>query len=104
MARSFGAAPNPTGFGNRPAQAGALRKRLPQPTKVDGCRLRVERSANDRARLSKEIKKPRSVSALRGFAISTKNKHLLLSCDTNPRFHGGSFGVLGHTFHKALKM
>src|SRR5437773_9999940 len=28
-------------------------------------------------------------------AISTKNKHLLLSCDTNPRFHGGSFGVLG---------
>jgi len=26
-------------------------------------------------------------------AISTKNKHLLLSCDTNPRFHGGSFGV-----------
>src|SRR5947208_4799369 len=28
-------------------------------------------------------------------AISTKNKHLLLSCDTNPRFHGGPFGVLG---------
>ena len=26
-------------------------------------------------------------------AISTKNKHLLLSHDTNPRFHGGSFGV-----------
>jgi hypothetical protein len=26
-------------------------------------------------------------------AISTKNKHLLLSCDTNPRFHGGCFGV-----------
>ena len=26
-------------------------------------------------------------------AISTKNKHLLLSCDTNPRIHGGSFGV-----------
>ena len=37
-------------------------------------------------------------------AISTKNKHLLLSCDTNPRFHGGSFGVLRHTSHKALKM
>ena len=28
-------------------------------------------------------------------AISTKNKHLLLSCDTNPRFHGGCFGVWG---------
>jgi hypothetical protein len=25
-------------------------------------------------------------------------------CDTNPRFHGGSFGVLGHTSCKALKM
>lgn len=37
-------------------------------------------------------------------AISTKNKHLLLSCDTNPRFHGGSFGVLGHTSCKALKL
>jgi hypothetical protein len=35
-------------------------------------------------------------------AISTKNKHLLLSCDTNPRFHGGSFGVWGHTSCKAL--
>src|SRR5438876_7003163 len=39
-----------------------------------------------------------------GFAISTKNKHLLLSCDTNPRFHGGSFGVYGHTSCKALKL
>ena len=28
-------------------------------------------------------------------AISTKNKHLLLSFDTNPRFHGGCFGVWG---------
>src|ERR1039457_4932966 len=37
-------------------------------------------------------------------AISTKNKHLLLSCDTNPRFHGGSFGVWGHTSCEALKM
>src|SRR5207248_4102176 len=61
MARSFGAAPNPTGFGDPSAQAGALRKRVPQPANVDGGRLRVERSANDRARLSKEIKKPRSV-------------------------------------------
>jgi len=26
-------------------------------------------------------------------AISIKNKHLLLACATNPRFHGGSFGV-----------
>jgi len=36
-------------------------------------------------------------------AISTKNKHLLVSCDTNPRFHGGSFGVLGHTSCEALR-
>src|SRR5687768_18395806 len=28
-------------------------------------------------------------------AISTKNKHLLLACATNPRFHGGCFGVWG---------
>jgi len=37
-------------------------------------------------------------------AISTKNKHLLLSPfgDTNPRFHGGSFGVWGHTSSEAL--
>jgi hypothetical protein len=28
----------------------------------------------------------------------------LLSCDTNPRFHGGSLGVLGHTSCEALKM
>jgi hypothetical protein len=40
----------------------------------------------------------------RPYAISTKNKHLLLSCDTNPRFHGGSFGVLGHTSCEALNM
>jgi len=26
-------------------------------------------------------------------AISIKNKHLLLACATNPRFHGGCFGV-----------
>jgi hypothetical protein len=45
-----------------------------------------------------------SVIALPARAISTKNKHLLLSCDTNPRIHGGSFGVWGHTSHKALKL
>ena len=37
-------------------------------------------------------------------AISIKNKHLLLACATNPRFHGGCFGVLGHTSSEALKM
>jgi hypothetical protein len=26
----------------------------------------------------------------------------LISCDTNPRFHGGCFGVLGHTSCEAL--
>src|SRR5438552_11597181 len=35
-------------------------------------------------------------------AISTKNKHLLLACATNPRFHGGSFGVLGTPSTKPL--
>jgi len=34
-----------------------------------------------------------ALESLPARAISTKNKHLLLSCDTNPRFHGGSFGV-----------
>jgi hypothetical protein len=29
---------------------------------------------------------------------------LSLSGDTNPRFHGGSFGVLRHTSSEALKM
>jgi hypothetical protein len=52
----------------------------------------------------KESKRAGSVIALPARAISTKNKHLLLSCDTNPRFHGGSFGVLGHTSCEALKM
>jgi hypothetical protein len=37
-------------------------------------------------------------------AISTKNKHLLLAFATNPRFHGGSFDVWGHTSYKALKL
>ncbi len=37
-------------------------------------------------------------------AITIKNKHLLLSCDTNPRFHGGCFGVWGHTSSEALKL
>ena len=40
----------------------------------------------------KESKRPGAIT-LPAHAISTKNKHLLLSCDTNPRFHGGSFGV-----------
>ena len=41
----------------------------------------------------KESKKGEERLALLARTISTKNKHLLLSCDTNPRFHGGSFGV-----------
>jgi len=39
---------------------------------------------------------PRQLIAVRqgpAHAISTKNKHLLLACAINPRFHGGSFGV-----------
>ena len=52
----------------------------------------------------RKLRSPGASFALRGFAISTKNKHLLLSCDTNPRFHGGSFGVLGHTSSEALKL
>jgi hypothetical protein len=38
-------------------------------------------------------------------AISIKNKHLLvIFSDPNPRFHGGCFGVYGHTSSEALKM
>jgi hypothetical protein len=37
-------------------------------------------------------------------AISTKNKHLLPAFAANPRFHGGSFGVYGHTSSEALKL
>jgi hypothetical protein len=38
-------------------------------------------------------------------AISTKNKHLLVVLeDPNPRFHGGCFGVYGHTSCEALNM
>jgi hypothetical protein len=77
--------------------------------KVESRWLRVERNAAVRASalniqhstLNKS--KGPSCSALRiprsafrtAHAISTKNKHLLLSCDTNPRFHGGCFGVWG---------
>jgi hypothetical protein len=42
---------------------------------------------------NREIKRAGGVIALPAHAISIKNKHLLLSCDTNPRFHGGCFGV-----------
>ena len=52
---------------------------------------------------NREIKRAGSVIALPAHAISTKNKHLLLSCDTNPRFHGGSFGVWGTPPAKPLK-
>jgi hypothetical protein len=51
-----------------------------------------------------ESRRAGNVIALPAHAISTKNKHLLLSCDTNPRFHGGSFGVLGYTSCKTLKL
>jgi hypothetical protein len=44
----------------------------------------------DSARLRKCF---RTLLALKQCRISTKNKHLLLSFDTNPRFHGGCFGV-----------
>ena len=36
-----------------------------------------------------------ALESLPAHAISAKNKHLLLSFDTNPRFHGGCFGVWG---------
>ena len=41
---------------------------------------------------SREIKRAGSFT-LPAHAISIKNKHLLLACATNPRFHGGCFGV-----------
>src|SRR5207302_3052907 len=55
---------------------------------------------NHNRRNSKGEERP----ALLAHAISTKNKHLLLSCDTNPRSHAGSFGVWGHTFFEALNL
>jgi len=42
---------------------------------------------------NREIKRAGSVIALPAHAISIKNKYLLLACATNPRFHGGCFGV-----------
>jgi hypothetical protein len=42
---------------------------------------------------NREIKRAGSVIAFPARAISIKNKHLLLACATNPRFHGGCFGV-----------
>jgi len=39
-----------------------------------------------------EIKGPEASLRVRPMPFQQKNKHLLLSCDTNPRFHGGSFG------------
>ena len=54
-------------------------------------------------RVAAKFKRP-GAFLLPARADSTKSKHRLLSCDTNPRFHGGCFGVWGHTSWKALRL
>jgi hypothetical protein len=66
--------------------------------------MKPRRGARNAALDPQRKLKGREMFHSRPCAISTKNKHLLLSCDTNPRFHGGSFGVYGHTSCKALKL
>jgi len=106
LASRPGAAPGKLSFGDSAAQAGA------RPNELENwCRCRelhpdILRGGETFWLLNhsrKESKRAGAI-ALPAHAISTKNKHLLLSCDTNPRFHGGSFGVLGHTSCEALKM
>jgi hypothetical protein len=54
----------------------------------------AERHSGFQITAARKVKGPGAFCiTLPAHAISTKNKHLLLSCDTNPRFHGGSFGV-----------
>jgi len=54
-------------------------------------------------KLHRKLKGARS--DLRSLAMPFQQEQTpLASCDTNPRFHGGSFGVLGHTSCEALKM
>jgi len=62
------------------------------------------RAFADSSQMIAEIERAGSVIALPAHAISIKNKHLLLACATNPRFHGGCFGVWGHTSSEALKL
>ena len=104
LASRPGAAPGKLSFGDSAAQAGARLNeklvRLPgvapghPPWRGDILLLNHSR---------RKVKGPGAIT-LPARAISTKNKHLLLSCDTNPRFHGGSFGVLGHTSCEALRI
>ena len=62
---------------------------------VAGSCTRTSSLAGRYSPLKSQPRKVKGPGAFRlpAHAISTKNKHLLLSCDTNPRFHGGSFGV-----------
>ena len=86
LARRRGAAPRGLSFGDSAAQAGARR---------------IERNAVNRASALTKLRAGSITPP--AHAISTKNKHLLLSCDTNPRFHGGCFGVWGTPPPKPLK-
>jgi hypothetical protein len=90
MADRLGAAPSELSFGDSAAQGGA------RP-------VRYERSAIAALNSPVKLKGP-GTFVFPARAISIKNKHLLLACATNPRFHGGCFGVWGHTSSEALNM
>ena len=53
---------------------------------------------------SKESKRAGSVIALPALPFNKEHTPLVIWLDTNPRFHGGSFGVLGHTSCEALRL
>jgi hypothetical protein len=54
--------------------------------------------------LTKESKRAGSVHAPGPCYFNKEQTPLAISLDTNPRFHGGSFGVLGTPLIKALKL
>ena len=107
LAGRLGAAPSKLSFGDSAARLvlGLSRNREWNGA-VAGSRTRTCALAQRHSPLKSQPRKLSGpgVVSLPAHAISTKNKHLLLSCDTNPRFHGGSFGVLGHTSCEALNM
>jgi hypothetical protein len=132
LAGRCGAAPHKLSFGDSAAQAGARPidvRALPRSkSSIENLKSKISmvrspgvapgrapwRGAILLLNHNREIKKAGSDIALPACAIftparkapgiSTKNKHLLPACAANPRFHGGSFGVWGHTSYKALKL
>jgi hypothetical protein len=98
LAGRLGADPSGLSFGDSAARAGA------RPVE-DWCGCRASHPVGGRPQgppwrggilavksQPRKLKGPEA-SLLPAPAISTKNKHLLLACATNPRIHGGCFGV-----------